>query len=325
MKGLDLYQKYYTEYGAPMIEQKFPDYAGRIAVGIVGAGSECYGFDDFISTDHDFGPSFCMWLTDDDCEKIGKELLIAYKNLPEYFMGYKRIVSLHGEGRVGVFRIGDFYKRLIGKSDASLTLNEWIYIPEHFLSEATNGRVFRDDLGEFSKIRSELFNYYPEDVRIKKIAARSAIMAQSGQYNYSRSMNRGETVAARLALDEFIKSTISMVYLLNRKYQPYYKWAYRGMENFVILSEIRKKIEELVLLPMQSDAWRKEDDRLWMYKLNTNDRAVMIIENICDLVVKELIKQKLTDHSDSFLENHTTNIMSKIKNDKIRAMHVMAG
>ena len=325
MKGLELSQKYYMEYGLPIIRDKFPDYEERIAVGLVGSGSECYGFDDDISTDHDFGPSFCMWLTDGDYEKIGAGLSDSYKELPETFMGYQRSVSAHGEGRIGVFRIGDFYRKLTGKPDAAFTLNDWLFIPEHFLAEATNGKVFRDDLGEFSKIRSLLLSYFPEDVRIKKIAARAATMAQSGQYNYSRTMRRSEIVAARLSLDEFIRSTLSMVYLLNKKYQPFYKWAFRGIESFHILAETRNKIEQLAFLPVQKDAWIKEDDYLWKYKLNLNDKAVELIEYICELIVQELREQGLTDHNDSFLENHTASIMSRIKNDKIRALHRMIG
>ena len=71
MKGLELSQKYYMEYGIPMIKNIFLNYENRIAVGLVGPGSECYGFDDSLSTDHDFGPSFCMWLTNVDYENIG--------------------------------------------------------------------------------------------------------------------------------------------------------------------------------------------------------------------------------------------------------------
>jgi len=325
MNGLELSLKYYIEYGLPMIRDKFSDYEERIAVGLVGSGSECYGFDDDLSTDHDFGPSFCLWLEDEDYEKIGAGLSDSYKELPETFMGYKRIVSAHGMGRTGVFRRGDFYRKFTGKPDAALTLNDWLTIPEHFLAEVTNGKVFRDDLGEFSKNRSLLLNYYPEDVRIKKIAARAAAMAQSGQYNYSRSMRRSEIVAARLSLDEFIRSTISMVYLLNKKYQPFSKWTFRGLESLHILAETRKMIEQLVFLPVQKDAWSKETDYMWKYRLNMNDRAVYLIEYICELIITELIKQGLTEDHDLFLEHHTASIMSRIKNEKIRDLHVMIG
>lgn len=325
MKGLELSQKFYLEYGLPMIKNRFPYYENRIAVGLVGPGSECYGFDDDISTDHDFGPSFCMWLTDEDYEEIGVRLSDEYCELPKAFMGYKRIITANGEGRVGVFRIGDFYRKFTGKPDATLTLNDWLLIPEHFLAEATNGKVFRDDLGEFSNIRSLLSDYYPEDIRLKKIAARAAKMAQSGQYNYFRAMSRSELVTARLSIDEFIRNTLSMLYLLNKKYQPFYKWAFRGMENFNILAEARELIVELVLLPIQKDLCSIENDYLSQLRRDMSDRTVEQIECICKLIVTELRNQGLTDHTDLFLENHTASIISKINNDKLRALHVMVG
>jgi hypothetical protein len=105
MKGLELSEKYYMEYAVPMIKGKFPDYEERIAVGLVGSGSECYGFDDDISTDHDFGPSFCIWLTDEDFEKIGTEITREYNGLPECFLGYKRIVSAHGLAELECYRL----------------------------------------------------------------------------------------------------------------------------------------------------------------------------------------------------------------------------
>ncbi|MDD4780685.1 MAG: DUF4037 domain-containing protein [Tissierellia bacterium] len=325
MKGLQLSRAYYEEYGINMIRNNFPDYENRIAVGLVGFGSECYGFDDEISTDHDFGPSFCMWLTDEDYNSIGMKLAKFYEELPGIFLGYKRIETTHGKGRVGVLKISDFYKGFIGNATGIVTLNEWMFVPEHFFSMATNGEVFRDDLGEFSKIRTTLLKYYPEDVRIKKIAARAATMAQSGQYNYSRSMRRGEVVAARMALDEFIRNTISIVYLLNKKFTPFYKWMHRGMNGFTILSEIKGQLEKLACLPIQLDSWEENDPMYFQYKLNMNDKIVELIESICNSVVEELNNQNLTDKKDSFLENHTFSIMSHIKNEQIRAMHVMRG
>lgn len=50
MKGLELAEKYYETYGRQMLEERFPQVIGRAAMGLVGQGSECFGFDDEIST-----------------------------------------------------------------------------------------------------------------------------------------------------------------------------------------------------------------------------------------------------------------------------------
>ena len=54
MQGLELAKRYYEEVGRPMLERDFPELLPRLAAGLVGDGSECLGFDDAISQDHDF-------------------------------------------------------------------------------------------------------------------------------------------------------------------------------------------------------------------------------------------------------------------------------
>ena len=63
-------------------------------------------------------------------------------------------------------------------------------------------------------------------------------MAQSGQYNYARCMQREDEVAATLALNEFIDQTLSLLYLLNKKYKPYYKWSYYGLKDCTCLQAV---------------------------------------------------------------------------------------
>lgn len=323
MKGLELSRQYYEAYGRQMIREKFEAYEERIAVGLVGQGSECFGFDDEYSRDHDFGPSFCMWLTEEDYQKIGAALETEYEKLPKTFMGFEgRRLSSQGGGRVGVLETGSFYQTFIGSKALPKTLFDWLFLPERYLAAATNGNVFRDDLGAFSKIRNGLLPCYPEDVRIKKIAARAAGMAQAGQYNYARCMKRGETVAARLALEEFMKTTISMVYLLNKRYTPFYKWMFRGMQSLPVLSGISGQLIVLAETGASKEAWERE---LPYGTLNLADKKVEAVEIICGKVVEELKKQGLTDRTDDFLENHTEEIMSRIKDPQIRSLHVMQG
>ncbi|MDE7250334.1 MAG: DUF4125 domain-containing protein, partial [Lachnospiraceae bacterium] len=86
VNGMELCEAFYREYGIPMIRENFPQYEKMIAVGLVGEGSECFGYDDEVSRDHDFGPGFCMWLTDQVYDEIGEKLQEAYEQLPSTYM-----------------------------------------------------------------------------------------------------------------------------------------------------------------------------------------------------------------------------------------------
>ncbi len=168
-----------------------------------GEGSECLGFDDEYSRDHDWGPSFCIWLNESDYREYGARVQAWYCALSDELDGYlAREEGALSAGRVGCLCTPHWFRRYTGCPQGPQTLTQWRRVPESFLATATNGAVFDDPLGEFTAIREHLLRYYPEDVRIKKIVARAAVMAQAGQYNYPRCRKRGDTVAAQLALAE---------------------------------------------------------------------------------------------------------------------------
>ena len=327
MKGLELARAYYEECGKPVLFSGFPAYAERIAAGLVGQGSECFGFDDELSVDHNFGPAFCLWLPRSDYAVIGQELAHSYAGLPKSFKGYPASVDgAHSAGRVDVLCIGDFYRRHVGSEDGCFSLMEWLRLPESALAAATNGEVFFDPLGEFSMIRERLLQFYPDDVRLKKFAARAAHMAQSGQYNYARCMCRGETVAAFTALGEFVRQTVSMVYLLNKQYMPFYKWMHRGMKALPILGEdVAALLSELVLTGLHKEHWRFALPKDMLHVLNTSDRNVIIVEDICALIKKRLQDEGLADSDDDFLAVHADQIQSRIGDPALRALHVTEG
>ena len=306
MKGLDEARSLYETYGAPMIHERFPDYEGRIAVGLVGRGSACFGFDDEISRDHDFDPGFCLWLTEEDDLRIGVELARAYRTLPLSHGPH----SAMAEDHLGVRRTDFFYRRYTGSPGAPEHWRQWMALPSYALAEATNGEVWRDDLGQFSAVRETLLHGMPEDVRRKKLAARAIEMAQSGQYNYSRCLRHGEEGAAMLAAAEFVRAACGLIYLLNRRHMPYYKWMLRGLETLPILGQLRPALD--YLLTGENDAAGQAT-------------KAGVIEDICAAAVRELHSQALSDGDWDYLEPHAFAIMSSIRDPEIRALHVMEG
>ena len=307
MKGLEEARKFYEEAGAEMISRNFGDLENRIAVGLVGHGSECFGFDDQTSRDHDFETGFCIWLTKDDEEKIGFRLMRAYDKLVKSVNGERadRVVE---NGFQGVFVTGDFYRRYTGCDGAPKTWQDWLYTNSAYFAEATNGEVFRDDLGEFTKIRNEILHGMPEDVRAKKIGSCALKAAQSGQYNYARCLAHGEEGAAMLALFEFVTNAIELAFLLNRKHCPYYKWALRSMDGLDKFAELKQPLE--YLLTADND------------KAGQNVKKA-IVEDISLALANEINAQFDLGVKGGFLEPYAYAIQKRIKNSDIRNLHIV--
>jgi len=311
LKGLELCESFFFDIGAPMIAEKFPAYKDKIAVGLVGDGSECFGFDDELSHDHDWGPSFCLWLTQQDYEVIGVSLQVEYDKLPMEYAGFKRQESTWGGGRTGVFEIGQFYKKFIGFDHIPANVGEWRVIPEGNLAVATNGKVFIDVIGEFTAFRNKLKAFYPEDIRLKKIASRCMNIAQLGQYNYPRCTKRREYVAAYYAESQFISYIISMVYLLNKEYKPFYKWMHKDMRRLSILGDALYKL----LLNLVTIHEVESGDRIYQKK-------IQLIEEASQYIIRELRRQCLSDSESDFLLDHGPVIQSKIQDPQIRSTNV---
>lgn len=96
IKGLELSRAFFDAYGRTLIETEFAPFADRIAAGLVGPGSERYGFDDGVSEDHDFCAGFCLWISEEDDRAFGFALAKAYRKLPETFWGVPTKEKLRG-------------------------------------------------------------------------------------------------------------------------------------------------------------------------------------------------------------------------------------
>ena len=311
MRGIDAARKWYETAGAPMLEREFGDVASQIAVGRAGHGSECFGYDDEVSRDHDYFTGFQLWITEEAERAFGFRLERAYARLRKVFPpdgeGAATGSSELGDAEDGVAVIGDFYRRHLGFSGVPENWRQWLYTPDHAFAEATNGAVFRDDLGVFSGIRDTIRNGMPEDVRRKKIAARAVLMAQSGQYNYRRCLRHGEPGAAALALAEFVRNAAQMVFLLNRRFAPYYKWVFRAMRDLPKLGNLSGALTDLLTGGRSYEARAEQ------------------IEAVCAEIATELRAQGLSDCEDAYLEPHAFAVQAGIRDRELRALHIMEG
>lgn len=339
VSGLKLARAFWTQLGKPMIAAKYPQYAGRIAAGLVGHGSECYGFDDTYSQDHDFGPRFCLWLTDEDYAAVGEQLEADYEALPRKF-------SVDAQGRVtfeaharsdasgtfpsagagspvtpraqdanrrdGVFRIGDFFESITGyrTAPAQTAPHEWLMLAESTLAAATNGEVFADPTGQFSKTRQG-FKDMPDDVRLALISKRLGMIAQAGQYNLPRSLKRGDGAAAWLSIHEFVQATASLVFLVNVPmvvgYMPYYKWQFAALRKlsgsmFALLPNVGEQLETVMRLSSAACYGGAGFGEGGKGAAPAIKKINDIVEQIAADIVRELKREHLTTSGETFLE-----------------------
>ena len=311
MNGLELSRAYYEQYGEPMLRERFPQLMPLLAAGLAGSGSECWGYDDEISRDHDFEPGFILFLPGEDVvdRRTAFALERAYAALPKEFMGLKRaMLAPVGGARHGVLRTADFFREKTGSADGNLSLMEWLALPEYLLAEAVNGEIFADGLGEVTAIRDRL-RHKPADVRLKKLAGQLLLMGQSGQYNYRRCLLHGETGAAQLAVAEFVKSAMAAVFLLNDIYQPYYKWSFRAMRALPRLSITAELLEYLLTTDNEEE---------------TASEKYAVMESVAADIIGELQEQGLTQAVCGDLEKHAYSVNDRISDAQIRNLHILA-
>jgi hypothetical protein len=306
MGALELSREYFCEVGEPALKRAFPKLYPRLAVGLVGNGSDRYGFDDEASKDHDWGVDFFLWTTEEDrahLDALNEWKTELFSNYPPHSVAKRSQYCL----AITAMTAGDFYRQMIGVPDRPQTLGEWIRVPDENFSLATNGAVWLDGAGEFSAIRARLLEYYPEDLRRKRMAAKCMEIAQTGQYNHLRMARRGDVVATRLTLSRYIEAVVALVFLLNRVYRPYYKWEFRMMCGLPILGErLREPLRRLALAPGFDDA---------DLKAQSAD-----IEALCEMLIAELHAQGLARSNDAFMTAQGEEIQASISSEGLRAM-----
>lgn len=312
--GLTLARAYYETYGKPMIEEKFPEYAGRIAVGLAGRGSDCFGYDDQASRDHDWGPDFCMWVTDETWEEIGEALQQAYAELPKEFQGYTRAPHKNGRNRRGVIKISEFYRSLV--ETESYEQIDWRTVQDSSLAAAVNGEVFRDEEGIFTDFRKKLQQGYPEEIRYLKLAESAARFAQTIQYNYPRMLHRRDRLTARMMLWDGIKEAMKLQHFIEGKYPPHDKWLYRSMTESEEGREVAALLEKIVEDRSASDGdgkWRLDTENTGR-KGDEADADVPCsreIEQAGEFFALEMYRRDLISDTESYLDAHSEELVYK--------------
>lgn len=246
----------------PILKAEYPELLTRLCAALTGKGSECLGYDDELSKDHDYELKIQLFVSDQD--------YLEYEQAV-----YERFLSIM-TGRVYLIPYSDFFRKYTKSSSGPKTIQEWRLIPEEFLVNATSGVIYFDNKGEFSKIRNNIKKYYPKALWLRNLSYYCIKLGQAGQYNYPRLLKRKDAVAAMLAVTESIEMIISIVYVLNKEFKPFYKWQYKRLCELPILGqEIARKLNQI----SQSSS------------LDTNN--LVIIDDICTIISDKMLEMGL--------------------------------
>ena len=213
VRGAELSQRLYDEVVQPILSAKFPDLPHSAA--LLGRGSEVLGFDDEMSTDHDWKPRALVFLAEEDEPRLGAAVREALqRDLPPTFAGH----PIHYE--VHTVR-GYVRQQLELDIDRDIEPRDWLTLPEHALRMFTSGIVFHDEV-DLQAARDRLA-YYPRDVWLYLLI--TAWWRVHPEMNLvGRARAAGDELGSSLIGSRLVGDLMRLAFLMERQYAPYSKW-----------------------------------------------------------------------------------------------------
>jgi hypothetical protein len=171
-----------------------------------------------------------------------------------------------------------FLGRTIGLTHAPQTYQEWLNLPEEDITHITNGEIWHDPRGEFSQIRRAFSHYYPEPVRLRRIAHWCRYFSGMGTYALKRAILRHNDLYAVTTFGKAIRWGVQLAFMLEKQYFPYDKWLLTMFSRLPRLAE--------PLLPLVNEACQLSTS--WERKLELLHHMADILDQtmIADGIIK---------------------------------------
>lgn len=239
---VDVSRDFFDEVVKPMLERECPDETAQTAFGAFGYGSEVLRLDDDYSQDHHWGLRINALMPDDLFQKSGEGVIRTFNaNLPVAYRGHSLREGLTGRG-LSLMGLQAFLRRTIGLDHAPTTFAEWLSIPEEDILHVINGEVWYDPSGRFSAIRDTFNHYYPEPVRLRRIAHWCRYYSGMGTYALKRAILRNNELYATITFARALRLGVQLAFLLDRQYFPYDKWLLAHFERLPRMAGLLRPI-----------------------------------------------------------------------------------
>ena len=254
---VDVSHRFYDKVVAPILAARFPDELALAAIGVFGQGSEVLRLDDEFSSDHHWGLRIDALFPHKVYAARGAEIReVVAALLPPSFEGHSlREAHVAGAGLAPESQ-RNYLRRTIGIDHAPQSNLEWLSIPEEDIIHVVNGEVWHDPMGEFTAIRNVLNGYYPEPVRLRRIAHWCRYFSGMGAYALKRAILRQNDYYANITFTRAIRLGVQLAFLLEKRYFPYDKWTYTYFTKLPRLAEpLKPLVDEAVKL---STGWERK-------------------------------------------------------------------
>ena len=247
MSGLELSRRFYAHAVRPLL-------GGRPhAAALLGEGSEVLGFDDEVSTDHDFGPRVQVFLG-------GGEPPPSLAGLPPLFEGHPTVFATTGgepSHQVEVTTAAAFFGARAGTDPAAgMALADWLLLPTQAAATLTAGAVFHDPGGELARRRAAL-SWYPDDVWRYALAAGWLRVAQEEAF-VGRAGAAGDDLGSRLVAARLARELVRLAFLIERCWAPYPKWLGRAFSRLDLAATAGPPLAAA----LTAAGWREREEAL---------------------------------------------------------------
>nr|WP_300052136.1 DUF4037 domain-containing protein [uncultured Nocardioides sp.] len=247
MSGIDLSRRHYEEVVMPLIDSRFRGLPHSAA--LLGRGSEVLGYDDDMSTDHDWRARCLLFVSEEDFAAHGPALQSELDR-----------ASLSGSQderpRDEVHTLRDYFRRELALDiDVEPRVHDWLTMPEHTLLTMTSGAVFHDEVG-LERARDRL-GYYPRDVWLYlmvtgwwRIHPEMNLVGRSGYV--------GDELGSSLIGARLVSDIMRLCFLMERQYAPYSKWfgtAFARLSNCPELVPILERV-------LRATTWQQREEAL---------------------------------------------------------------
>jgi hypothetical protein len=272
VSGIDLSRRHYEEAVEPLLRSRFGGLPHSAA--LLGRGSEVLGYDDEMSTDHDWGPRVLLFVSEEDFAAHGAALQAVLDRAP--------FGSRADRPRDEVHTVRGFFQRElaldIGVEPRAI---DWLTLPEHALLTVTSGAVFHDEVG-LEGVRERL-SYYPRDVWL--------YLMVTGWWRVHPEMNLvgrtgfvGDELGSSLIGSRLVSDLMRLCFLIERQYAPYSKWFGTAFAHLPCGPELAPILRRV----LQAASWREREGALMTAyeRLRTMHDGLGVTQPVADEVVR---------------------------------------